>query len=386
MRRRSVVLTAIMMLSCFAICMAQGVSDTEILIGSSAALGGHASFLGTQTIHGAMSYINFINEEGGIHGRKIRIISYDDQYDPPQTIQNTNKLIDTDGVFCLFCYVGTPTSVKVIPIVKNKKVPLVGLFTGAEALRSPVSRYILNVRSSYYNETGELVKHLVEDLGIREIGVFYQYDAFGMAGLKGVEIGLEKYGLEPAAKGTYKRGTLEVTDGLEKIRAANPGAVIMIGVYGPCGQFIKEAKSAGYNPVFCNISFVGSEMLADLLGEDGGGVIISQVVPSPTESSLPAVAQYHELLAKSYPGDEPNFVSFEGFINAKVLVEGLKIAGRELIREKLVDAMEAMKDVDVGIGAAIRYGPQDHQGLDKVYFTKIQDGKVILFTDWKTMK
>jgi len=385
MRIGRIVVTMIIMLSCFTFCTAQGISDTEILIGSSAALGGHASFLGTQTIHGALSYINFINEEGGVYGRKIRIISYDDQYDPSKTILNTNKLIDTDNVFCLFCYVGTPTSVKVIPIVKNKKIPLVGLFTGAEALRSPVSRYILNIRSSYYNETGELVKHLVEDLGIREIGVFYQYDAFGMAGLKGVEIGLAEYNLKPASTGAYNRGTLEVNEGLQKIRQADPGAVIMIGVYGPCGQFIREAKRSGYNPVFCNISFVGSEMLAELLGDEGEGVIISQVVPSPMESSFSTVTQYQELLAKSYPDDTPNFVSFEGFINAKVLVEGLREAGKDLNREKLIDAMEAMKNVDVGIGANINYGPQDHQGLDKVYFTKIYNGEVVLFTDWKSM-
>ena len=176
-----------------------GITDKEIVIGASLALGGHAGYLGTQTIHGAMSYINYINEKGGVHGRKIRIVTYDDGYDPPKCVYYTQKLIIEDKVFCLFCYVGTPTTVKIIPLVQEARIPLVGMFTGANALRNPFNRYLINVRASYYQETQAAVTHMVEDLGIKKVAVFYQYDAYGFDGLKGTELALKKYNLAPVS-------------------------------------------------------------------------------------------------------------------------------------------------------------------------------------------
>lgn len=258
-----------------------GVSEHEILIGSSLALGGHAGYLGTQTLHGALSYINYVNEQGGIHGRKIKIIAYDDGYDPPRCVANTQKLIVDDNVFSLFCYVGTPTTVKIIPMVENAKIPLVGMFTGANALRDPLSKYLINVRASYYQETGAAVKHLVEDLDIKKVAVFYQYDAYGFDGLKGTELALQKYGLAPVARGSYIRGTLEVEEGLGKIMASEAEAVVMIGTYDPCAKFIKLSRARGFDPIFYNVSFVGANELARRLGKDGEGVIITQVVPPP---------------------------------------------------------------------------------------------------------
>ncbi|MCK4389344.1 MAG: ABC transporter substrate-binding protein [Desulfobacterales bacterium] len=364
-----------------------GVNDTEILLGSSLALSGHASFLGKQTLHGALSYLNHINEQGGMHGRKIRVIAYDDGYDPPRCVANTQKLINEDKVFGLFCYVGTPTSVKIIPIVEEAKIPLLGLFTGANALREPFKRYIINVRASYYQETRTAVKHFVEDLGVKKIAVFYQYDAYGFDGLTGTEIALKKYGLAPVATGTYIRGTLDVEDGLNKIIPSGAEAVIMIGTYDPCARFIKLAKSKGFGPIFHNVSFVGADELARKLGKQGEGVIITQVVPPPEERILlPAAKDYARLLAKYYPRCTPTFVGFEGFVNAKILVEGLRRAGRELSREGFIDAIETLERYFVGIGAKISFGSNDHQGLEQVYFTKIKDGNVIMFTDWKALK
>ncbi len=364
-----------------------GVTDNEILIGSSLALEGHAGYLGTETHHGALSYINFINEQGGIHGREIRLIAYDDGYDPPRCVANTNKLINEDKVFALFNYLGTPTSVKIIPIVQEAKIPLLGLFTGANALREPFMRYIINVRASYYQETGAMVKHLVEDLDIRNIAVFYQDDDYGFDGLRGTEIALQKYGLTPVATGSYIRGTLDVEDGLDQIMASGAQAVIMIGTYGPCARFIKLARAKDFNPIFHNVSFAGSEELARKLGREGDGVIITQVVPPPEERVLlPAAEEYTRLLAKYYPQRTPTFAGFEGFINAKILMEGLRRAGREITREDLVNAIETMDIYFVGVGAKVSFGPNDRQGLDQVYFTRIEDGKVTMFTDWKNFK
>jgi branched-chain amino acid transport system substrate-binding protein len=356
-----------------------GISHSEIVIGSSLALGGHASFLGTQYLHGAMCLIQETNSQGGIHQRTIRVIAYDDGYDPPRCVANTRRLINKDKVFCLFCYVGTPTSVKIIDIVEEAKIPLLGLFSGADKLRFPFRHYIFNVRSSYYQETSAVVRYFVEEKKLRRIAVFYQYDDYGFDGLKGTQIALQEYGLSPVSTGSFVRGTLDIEDALDKIQESQAQAVIMIGTYSPCAKFIKEARARGYNPLFHNVSFVGADKLVQELGDAGEGVLITQVVPPPTERILlPACEQYSRLLAKYYPQDQPNFVSFEGFINARVLIEALRRAGRDISREGFIRALESIREHYVGIGAVINFGPRDHQGIDDVYLTEVRGGKLQL--------
>ncbi len=266
----------------------QGVTETEILLGSSLALQGHASYLGTQTLRGFTSYIEHINERGGIHGRTIRVIAYDDSYDPPKCVANTQRLIVEDQVFALFSYVGTPTTVKILPLVEDARIPLLGMFTGANALREPRNRYVINVRASYYQETGAAISRLVEDLMIRKIAVFYQYDAFGFDGLTGMELALKKYDMAPVARGSYIRGTLDVEEGLGKIAASKAEVVVMIGTYEPCAKFIRLAHEQGFNPVFYTVSFVGAEELARRLKTFTDiTVVMSQVVPPRKVQSLP---------------------------------------------------------------------------------------------------
>jgi ABC-type branched-subunit amino acid transport system substrate-binding protein len=364
-----------------------GVTEQTLLIGSSMALGGHASYLGNQTLHGALSFINKINAEGGIHGRKIKLIAYDDGYDPQVCVANTQRLIIHDKVFALFCYVGTPTTVKILPILEQAKIPLVGVFSGANALREPLNRYILNIRASYYQETKNAVKHLVEDLALKKVAVFYQYDAYGFDGLKGTELALKAFGLTPVARGTYIRGTLNVEDGLSKIKNSGAEAVVMIGTYEPCAKFVRQAKSQGYQPIFYNVSFVGADELARRLGDEGDGVIVSQVVPSPepppNQALLQGVEEYAELHKKFFPEDHPNVIGLEGYINARVLVEGLIRAGKDLDREKFIDALETIRNFSVGIDQEINFSPQDHQGLKAVYFSRIHRLRFVPLSDWK---
>ena len=362
-----------------------GITDEEILIGSSLALGGHAGYLGTQTLHGAMAYLRHINGAGGVNGRRIRVVAYDDGYDPPHCLVNTQRLLIEDRVFALFCYVGTPTTVRVLPLIEEARIPLVGMFTGANALREPLNPYLINVRASYYQETAAAVRYLVERLHIREIAVFYQYDAYGFDGLRGTELALKAYGLVPVANGSYVRGTLDVEAGLDRIRASGAGSVVMIGTYEPCAKFIRMARKGGYDPVFYNVSFVGADALARLLGENGEGVIVSQVVPPPEtlgeDKPLWGAEEYVKLLAAYYPEDRPNFVGLEGYINARVLVEGLRRAGRQLDRESFVRAIESIRDYDLGIANPLSFSPQDHQGLERVYFTKIEGRRFVLLED-----
>ncbi len=367
-----------------------GVTQTRVRIGSSLALSGHASFLGTQTLLGAMAYLNHVNDSGGVHGRRIELVSYDDGYDPPRCVKNTQKLIIEDEVFSLFCYVGTPTTVKIIPLVEEARIPLLGMFTGANALREPFHRYIINVRASYYKETAEAVRRFVEDLGLSKIAVFYQYDTYGFDGLKGMELALKKYGLAPVARGTYIRGTLGVEDGLQKIGESGAEAVVMIGTYEPCAKFINLATEQGYTPVFHNVSFVGAEELARRLLPGSDNVFVTQVVPPPespeSRTLLWGAGEYIDLLGKYYPGEKPNSVGLESFINAKVLVEGLRRAGPDLTRERFIDALESIRDFSLGIANTLDFSPTDHQGLDRVYFTRFQEGDFMLITDWSRVK
>lgn len=364
-----------------------GVTDKEILIGSCSALEGPASFLGTQTVTGAKTYLNYINDQGGVHGRKIKLVSYDDGYEPDKAIECFNRL-KKEEVFAAGFFVGTPTGAKHAPMAENSKIPLIGLFTGAQLLHDPFKRYVINVRASYYDEAREQVDNLWNNLGIRKIAVIYQEDAFGVAVLEGVKLALKKYNAAPVALGSFQRNTLDVGRGIQQARAADPEAVIMVGPYAPVAEIVKQGRTAGWNPIYVTVSFVGTEAYIKAMGKDGNGAVITQVVPPYNRTDLPTVALYQKTLKKYFPDSEPNFVSFEGFVDAMVMVEGLKRAGRELTREKLIEAIESIKDLDMGLGSQLKitYGPNDHKGFDAVYYTVVRDGQAVSFTDWKALK
>jgi ABC-type branched-subunit amino acid transport system substrate-binding protein len=371
--------------------VASGVTDTEVVFGSSLALKGHAGYLGQETLRGAMSYIMHVNEQGGVHGRTIRIITRDDSYDPPKCLDNTQRFLIEDKVFGLFCYVGTPTTVKAIPLVEEAEVPLVGMFTGANALREPFTPYLINVRASYYEETGAAVEHMVRDLNLSRIAVFYQYDAYGFDGLTGTELALKRYGLEPVARASYVRGTHDIREGVEKISQSGAEAVVMIGTSDPCASFIRLALEKDFSPIFYMVSFVGAKELSRNLhdGDVGGSsIVMSQVVPPPIRrdgSVAESAIEFVELLQRYYPGEEPNFVGFEGYINAKMLVEALRRTGRNLTRPGFQDAIASMTDFSLGGDVRLNFGPLDHQGMDKVYFTNLHEGRFILLEDWNTL-
>ncbi|HCY83551.1 MAG TPA: hypothetical protein DHV36_00280 [Desulfobacteraceae bacterium] len=356
-----------------------GITDTQIRIGSSLALGGHAGYLGTQMLQGAMSYINHINDRGGIHGRKIRLIVRDDGYDPTRCLYNTQQLILEEKVFCLFSYVGTPTTVRIIPLVNEAGIPLLGMFTGAHRLREPVNPLLINVRASYYQEIRAAVDLIVRQKGLDRVAVFYQYDEYGFDGLRGTEIALKHYDRKPVAKGTYVRGTLDVGRGLENIIHSDAQAVVMIGTYDACAEFIRLAKERNFSPLFYNVSFVGASELARRLGRIGEGVVVSQVVPPPVlgDDNLPGIRDYIRHLNTYYPDAAPSFVGLEGYINARILAEALERAGRQITRQGFIAAIESISDFDLGIANSLSFGKGDYQGLEQVYFTKINNSRLV---------
>jgi len=349
---------------------AVGVTDNTIVLGQSAAFSGPAAKLGESMREGGLAYFEEVNRQGGVHGRKIELISLDDGYEPDRAIANTQKLIGEHKVFALFGYVGTPTSYAVIPIITNARIPFFGPFTGAEGLRNPVNKYIFNIRASYFDETEQLVDWLVSSQHKTRIAIFYQDDAYGKAGLNGVTRAMDKRKLKLVASGTVTRNTVDVDDAVKTIKNANPDAVIMISAYKSCAAFIKQANVSGRQTWFLNVSFVGSEALASELGTDGHGVIISQVVPYPNDPSFSVAMEFSRLLKQQKPNSKASFNNLEGYIAAKALVEGLRRAGRDLTREKLIAALESFRDVDLG-KFHVSFSPKNHSGSKLVTLTVI---------------
>ncbi len=364
-----------------------GLTDAEVTIGSCSALEGPSQFLGTQTVLGASTYFQMTNDEGGVHGRKLKLIAHDDSYDPDKAPTCFRGLLD-ERVFAMGFFVGTPTAVKHVPLADSNKIPIVGLFTGAQILSVPLHRYIINVRASYYDETREQVDGLWNTLGYRKVGVIYPQDAFGTTVLEGVKAALKKHDAAPVAESSFPRQTTQVDNAIDIVRAANPDAVVLVGPYTPVAAILKHAHARGWKPLFLTVSFVGTDELLREAGTDAEGMAITQVVPPYYLTDLKSVALYRRTLQKYHPGTEPSWVSLEGFVDAMVLVEGLKRAGRELTREKLIQGIESIHDLDIGLGPALKlsYSATDHKGLDNVIPTVVRGGRAVPFTDWSIVK
>ncbi len=352
-------------------------------IGMTTALSGPARDLGLSMKRGIETYFDHINKQGGIKGHPLELLTLDDGYQPTSAAVNMRRLAKNREILAIIGNVGTPTAMVTVPIANREKVLLFGAFTGANILRkTPPDRYIINLRASYEEETAAMIDGML-DRGINpdEIAFFTQNDAYGDAGYAGAIKALESHGYQAARKlphGRYTRNTLDVEDGLLKLldAAISPKAIIIVGTYSASAKFIKYAKTIWPNTHFLNVSFVGSIPLAKALGKSGEGVIVTQVVPH-FESTLPGVAEYRHLLKAYRPEAAPDFVSLEGFIAAKILVEGLQRAPKKITRENLIDAIESIQDLDIGIGVSISYSSSEHQALHRIWGTKIRNKQFV---------
>lgn len=347
-----------------------GVTDTEIRIGMANALTGPASGLGTDLKTGATAFLARINAAGGVNGRKVVLVSKDDGYEPKNTASATQALIEKDKVFALFGYVGTPTSAAAVPLASRSSVPYLFPFTGAEFLRNPVNKFVFNVRASYFDETELMIERLTKDIGAKKIMLFIQDDAFGEAGKAGVNRALHKRGMAAAEEARYKRNTLGVDEGVAKIKAAAPDAVIFVGTYASLSAAVKKAKAQGIKAPFMTVSFIGTERFIQEAGADGDGVYITQVMPA-LDSGVPVVAQY----LGDMKGGPINYSSLEGYVDAAVLVEALKKVGANPTRAGLVGALEGLS-ADIG-GLKIAFSAANHQGMKNVFLTVVRGGKAV---------
>nr|WP_063892207.1 ABC transporter substrate-binding protein [Burkholderia diffusa] len=351
-----------------------GVTDSTIRLGMVNAQSGNSAGLGHGLLIGAQAVFDDANAHGGVHGRKIDLVVADDRYEPERTVDTTLEMIDRGNVLALFGYVGTPTTTAVLPMIRDAGIPLIGTFSGAMALRRPVIPEVFNIRASYDDETRVLVDHLIAHDRARRFAVFYQDDGFGLAVLAGTQLALHRHGLDVVATGTFRRGTTAVETGLAAILDARPDVVIMVGPYTPVAAFIRAAHREGLTARLAAVSFVGPDDLLRLIGDEGNGMLISQVVPLP-QSERPVVRDCARLIAQRFPDEHIGVVHIEGCLDAKVALIGLERAGPAPTRATLKQALESIRRLDLG-GLVANLSTDDHQALNDVFLTEIAHGRV----------
>jgi ABC-type branched-subunit amino acid transport system substrate-binding protein len=383
-----------------------------VTIGMSGAFSGAAARLGTEFYRGAQAYYDEVNARGGVHGRALVVTALDDGYEPLPCVRNTFRLLEDERVFLLSNYVGTPTLTRALPVIKQYAdrhdpwIVLVGNFTGAQPQREPpYGHYVFNVRASYRQEMGALVDRFWA-LGARKFGVYYQIDAYGRSGTDAVARGLARRGARIAAEATYRRGARfgdDMAVAVKTLREAGVDVILCTGAYQGCGAFIRAARDAGWRVPISNLSFVGSDALLELLVTHGRrtgrdytrGLVNSEVMPSHDDVRLPGVRDYRALMERHHPQLPPalrgtdtaplaySAISLEGCVNARVIVEALRRAGPRATRRRYREALESLRDLDLGIGAPLSFGLDRHQGLDNVYFTSVEDGRWVPIADWQ---
>ncbi len=371
-RRKFSLVAGASVLASFNSARAQGAG--KIVLGQSAAFTGPAAQLGIQFNRGAMVWFDQLNAQGGVGGKTIELRKMDDGYEPERCAANTRKLIDED-VFALFGYIGTPTSLAAVPLAKKEQVPFFAPFTGAMALRDPLHKYIFHVRASY-NDEMELIVRQQTTLDLKKVAVFYQNDAYGKAGLDGTVLALASRNLKTVAQATVERNSVDVDTAVKTLLASNPDAIVQVSAYKSCAAFIRAARKAGFGGTFFNVSFVGTQALADELGRDGAGVVVSQVMPSPYNAARPITREFVDAVKKAGGDAQVNFSSMEGYLAAKVFTEGLRKASGKLTRDALVAGLESLGSQSYG-GFNVTFSATDHVASSFVELSMLTgDGRV----------
>ncbi len=365
-----------------AMAQAPGVSDSQIKIGSCAVLDGPNRQYGIQIVLGATAYFDYINDHGGVNGRKLILSSFDDGYDPERTGACFASL-KREKVFAAGFFFGSATTAKYLPLLEAEHMPLVGTYSGAPFIYEPVKHGIFNLRASYNDETRELVDNLWRS-DARRIGVIYQDDAFGKTVLDSAKLALAKHNAAPVAVGSYTRNALDVSQAIESVHAAKPEVVFLATTYAAAAEIVKRAHAQGWRPLFVSGSYIGTDAFITAAGKEAEGVVSTQIVPPYDSTDLPTVKLYRECLGKYMSGTQPSPTSLEAFVNAMVIAEGLKRAGKDPTREKFIAAIESMTGVDIGLGpeARLEFSPHHHKGLSRVYPTVVRDGKPEVFSGW----
>src|SRR3954452_3132092 len=337
-----------------------GINASRILIGQSAPLTGANAELGNDIRNGALAYFRRVNEAGGVHGRKIELVSLDDANTVQKAEANTKKLVEEQGVFALFGYPSATLSRPALPFVEKHKVPFLSPFTGADPMRV-FNKHVYNMRASYADELEKIVDHF-QSLGVQRFSIVYYDDVVGRENLTAVERALKKRNLEAVSKAAFKdRAKPDIDAGLKEVAKGQPDVVILTTLFKTSADFIRLARKEGIGAQMASNSFPGASPLAKELGKEGAGVIVATVVPPPTKRSLPIVQEYQAAIEKQLGKKDYSFTSFESYIGAKVMVEAMRRAGPKLTRDGFMRELDAMKDFDTG-GYTVAFGPSNHNG------------------------
>jgi branched-chain amino acid transport system substrate-binding protein len=352
-----------------------GITATTILIGQSVSLSGPTGPLGQEMQAGAAAYFKFVNRQGGVHGRTIVLKTLDDGYEVDKTVANVKTLINEDRVFALFGLRGTAHTNAAAKIFTPAHVPLFATFSGAQSLREPFNRYLFHVRASYSDETDAIFRQ-VSSMGLSRIGVFYQNDGYGKEGRAAAEEAAKKYKLAISALATVEPNSSDAKNAAVAIARIQPQVVVMYASYKASAEFVRAMRTMQYTQ-FMNLSIVGATALAKELGNDARGIGVSQVVPFPWNIGIPIVKEYQTVMTAETGKSEFSFLTLESYLSARILVEGLRRAGRDLTREKLIAALESIHDEDFG-GFRVNFSRTDHAASRFVELTVIgKDGQIL---------
>lgn len=351
-----------------------GVSDQEVVLGQSLGLSGPLAQMAPDIANGGKAYFDAVNAKGGVHGRKIRTVVVDDGYDPATSLKTVRQLIDDEHVFALYSLTGTANVMGILPLLakESSPVPLVGPFTGADGVRSPFMPNVFHVRASYADELDKLVQHL-STLGVRRIGVLWINNGMGKDGMQSMDKAMQKHAITPFASASIEPNGADTEQAVAALHARQPEVIIMITAGTPTVSFIKAYNKVQKGMRFYALSVMGTQSALRALGSDGVGVVVTSVVPFPWSNSNPLAKEYQDAMRRA-GYDNLSFLGFEGYINAKVLVEGLKRTGKDLTRAKFIEAMEGMKTLNLG-GFTLNFGKDAHQGSHFVELTIISPGE-----------
>jgi len=359
----------------------RGVTDNEIRFGIAAPFSGPAKELGRQMKLGLDAAFGAINGAGGISGRQLRLIAVDDGYEPSRTLGAMKDLVENQGIFGIVGNVGTPTATVALPYALQQRMLFFGAFTGAGLLRrDPPDRYVFNYRASYAEETEATVNYLVKVRRLKpdQIAVFAQQDGYGDSGYAGVVKAVRALNGDPdkILRLNYTRNTVDVDPAVKVLRAQKTPikAIIMVPTYRAAARFIEKTHDLYPGLIYTNVSFVGSTALAEelkLLGPKyADGVIVTQVVPA-IDGYSSFVLDYKKALALEFPGEAADYVSLEGYVAGSLLAEGLRRTGPQVDTEKLVDALEGLRNYDAGLGTPLTFGRTEHQASHKIWGTQL---------------
>ncbi len=366
--------------------LSQGVTADTVTFGTTTAYSGTAGDLGRNIVYGIRACFKAVNKQGGIHGRKLELVVLDDGYEPVRALNNIRILFEEKQIFATIGNVGTPTAKAILPYTIENRYLLFAPFSGAKLLRrDPPDRYVFNFRASYTEEIAAMMQYLVElrKIDPQKIAVFVQDDSFGDSGFDAVVQALSEHEIEgkDVLRVKYRRNSVEVEDAVKEIvrEIENVDAIVMISTYEPTAKFVRSVKDKSKKEIhFAAVSFVGSRGLAEEFREMGArsrygeGVIVTQVVPH-YDAKAKGVNRYRQLLREHCPEARPSFASLEGFIAAECLVKGLEAVGPNLTTERLVDALENIKDLDLGVGPLLSFGRFRHQASMKIWGTILDD-------------